>query len=212
MRPEKSSIVDDLSAKLNASPFLFVTDYTGLKVDQFSELRNRLAEAGAKVHVVKNTFLRRAVSDAGLPDVGDVLTGQTAIVTGESDVAAAAKVVKVFAKEFKQPTVKAGIIDNALVSAAQVDAIADLPSREILLATFLGVLQAPASKLVRTLNEPGASLARLLQAKIEAGSGFPAAPAVEEPPAVAEAPAVTEVAEAAEAVKSPEAAESPEVA
>ncbi len=175
MRPEKSSIVDDLSAKLNASPFLFVTDYTGLKVEQFSELRNRLAEAGAQCHVVKNTFLRRAVSDAGLPDVGDVLTGQTAIVTGESDVAAAAKVVKVFAKEFKQPTVRAGVIDNALVSAEQVDAIADLPSREILLATFLGVLQAPASKLVRTLNEPGASLARLLQARIDAETGSAAA-------------------------------------
>lgn len=167
MRPEKSSIVDDLRDRLNASPFLFVTDYTGLKVGEFSELRNRLADAGAQCHVVKNTFLRRAVSDAGLPDVGDVLTGQTAIVTGDRDVAAAAKVVKVFAKEFKQPTVKAGVIDNALVTAAQVEAIADLPSREVLLATLLGVLQAPASKLVRTLNEPGSSLARLLKAKIE---------------------------------------------
>src|SRR5438132_13335590 len=90
MHPAKAFIVEDLQAKLNASPFLFVADYTGLKVDQFSELRNRLAGVGAECKVVKNTFLRRAAKEAGLPDVGD-LKGQTAIIIGEKDVAAAAK-------------------------------------------------------------------------------------------------------------------------
>lgn len=173
MRPEKASIVEDLQARLNASPFLFVTDYTGLKVDQFSELRNRLAGSGAECHVVKNTFLRRAVKEIGLPDMGGELKGQTAIVTGEQDVAAAAKIVKTFAKEFQKPTVKIGVIDRAVVTADQINTIADLPSREILLATFLGVLQAPATKLVRVLNEPASSLARLLKAKAEKDGGAP---------------------------------------
>jgi large subunit ribosomal protein L10 len=166
MRPEKASIVQDLLAKLNASPFLFVTDYTGLRVDQFSELRIRLAGAGARCHVVKNTFLRRAAKDAGLPELGD-LKGQTAIIVGDKDVAAAAKIVKTFVAEFQKPIVKLGVIDRAVVSSDQIKAIADLPAREILLAQLLGVLQAPAARLVRTLNEPAASLARILQAKAD---------------------------------------------
>ena len=170
MRPEKPSIVADLETKLNASPYLFVTDYTGLRVDQFGELRHRLEGAGAECRVVKNTFLRLAIRDAGLPEL-EGLNGQTAIVLGESDVAAAAKVVKTFAKEFEKPTIRVGIIDKAIVSADQINAIADLPSREILLAQFLGVLQAPASKLVRVLNEPASALARALKAKAEKDGG-----------------------------------------
>lgn len=170
MRPEKPSIVEDLQSKLNASPFLFVTDYTGLRVDQFAELRDRLYSAGAECRVVKNTFLRLAIRDAGLPEL-DALNGQTAIVLGESDVAAAAKVLKTFATEFEKPTVRVGIIDKAVVSAEQIGAIADLPSRDILLAQFLGVLQAPASKLVRVLNEPASALARALKARVDKESG-----------------------------------------
>ena len=75
MRPEKANIVSDLSEKLNRSPFLLVTDYQRMKVDQFGELRNRLAPAGAEVHVVKNSFLKRAMADSGMPDVADKLIG-----------------------------------------------------------------------------------------------------------------------------------------
>jgi large subunit ribosomal protein L10 len=166
MHPEKASIVADLNVKLNASPFLFVTDYTGLKVGQFSDLRTRLHNVGARCHVVKNTFLRLAAKEAGLPELGE-LSGQTAIVLGEKDVAAAAKVLKTFAAEFKKPTVKTGIVDRLVVSAEQIGVIADLPSREVLLATLLGVLNAPASRLVRILNEPASALARVLQAKAD---------------------------------------------
>ena len=173
MHTEKASIVADLNTKLNASPFLFVTDYAGLKVDQFSDLRTRLHNVGARCHVVKNTFLRLAVKEAGLPELGE-LSGQTAVVLGDKDVAAAAKVLKTFAAEFKKPTVKTGIVDRLVVSPDQIQAIADLPSREVLLATLLGVLNAPASKLVRVLNEPASSLARLLKAKAEK-DGAPAA-------------------------------------
>jgi large subunit ribosomal protein L10 len=166
MRPEKASIVADIQAKLNQSPFLLVADYTGLKVDQFSELRNRLAGAGAECKVVKNTFLRRAAKEAGLPDVGE-LKGQTAIIIGDKDVAAAAKVLKSFTAEFQKPIVKVGIVDRAVVSGDQIKAIADLPSREVLLAQLLGTLQSPAQTLVRLLNEPASALARVLKAQSE---------------------------------------------
>jgi len=167
MRAEKTTITDDLRERLNASPFLFVTDYSGLKVSQFSELRNRLAGVGAQCKVIKNTFLRIASEQVGLPDFSAHLSGQTAVVLGESDAAAAAKTLKTFVAEFKKPVIRIGVLDNAIVTAAQVEAIADLPSLDVLRATLLGLLMSPATKLVRTLNEPGASLARLLQAKID---------------------------------------------
>ena len=166
MHPDKATIVDQLQVRLNDASFMFVTDYTGLKVDQFSELRNRLWNAGATCSVVKNTFLKRAAASAGLPELGE-LKGQSAIIVGNRDVAAAAKVLKTFSAEFKKPSLKIGIVDKAVVSAEQIGAIADLPSRDVLLGTLLGVLNAPASKLVRVLNEPASSLARLLKAKAE---------------------------------------------
>jgi large subunit ribosomal protein L10 len=166
MHPAKETIVEDLQAKLNASSFLFVADYTGLRVGQFAELRNRLWNAGARCHVVKNTFLKRAAADAGLPELGEI-SGQSAIIVGDRDVAAAAKVLKTFAAEFQKPRVKLGVVDKIVISTEQIQTIADLPSREVLLATLLGVLNAPASKLVRVLNEPASALARVLQAKAE---------------------------------------------
>src|ERR1700737_5427995 len=102
MRPEKASIVSDLAEKLNRSPFVLVADYQHMKVGDFSELRNRLGQAGAEVHVVKNSFLKRAMADAGFPAIGEKLGGQTAIVTGEKDVAPIAKVLKAFATESKK--------------------------------------------------------------------------------------------------------------
>jgi len=187
MRPEKITIVEDLQAKLNASPFVLVTDYTGLRVEQFSILRNRLANAGAECKVVKNTFLRRAMTDAGLPDIGTDLKGQTAIVIGEKDVAAAAKILKTFVGEFKKPEIKLGIVDHLILDVDQINTIAELPSREVLLGQLLGVMQAPASTLVRLLNEPASALARVLKAKADAAGEV----AVEAP---AETPAETETA------------------
>jgi len=195
MRPEKASIVSDLSEKLNRSPFLLVTDYQRMKVGQFGELRNRLAPAGAEVRVVKNSFLKRAMADSGMPDVGDKLTGQTAIVMGENDVAPVAKILKLFAAEFKIATLKIGVVDKAVLSTSDVEALAELPSREILLSQLLGLLLMPATRLVRVLNEPASAFARLLAAKAEkaeAEAPTPAAPAAEatqsESPAEAAAP------------------------
>ena len=202
MRPEKASIVSDLSEKLNRSPFLLVTDYQRMKVDQFGELRNRLAPAGAEVRVVKNSFLKRAMADSGMPDVGDKLTGQTAIVMGENDVAPVAKILKMFAAEFKIAALKIGVVDKSVLSTSEVEALAELPSREILLSQLLGLLLAPATRLVRVLNEPASAFARLLKAK--GGKAEAEAPAVKAlvagAPAEAAAPEVQkEEAPAAEA-------------
>jgi large subunit ribosomal protein L10 len=167
MRPEKSTIVEDVRVKFKGSPFVIIAEYTGMTVPHFAELRKRLAGCGAEIHVVKNTFIRIAAKDLGMPDLSDALTGQNAVVTGEVDICAAAKVLKTFAKEFQKPAVKAGALDNEPLNADQINSLAELPSKETLQATLLGVLLAPATKLVRTLNEPAASLARLLQAKAD---------------------------------------------
>jgi large subunit ribosomal protein L10 len=174
MRPEKANIVRDLSEDLKESSFVLVTDYQHMKVDDFSELRKRLAAAGAEVHVVKNSFLKRAMADSGLATGNGKLSGQTAVITGEKDVAPVAKVLKTFAAEFKKAMLKVGFIDRNAVSTKEIGQLADLPPREVLRAQLLRVLLSPATKLVRLLNEPAASLARLLKAKSEK-EGPPAA-------------------------------------
>ena len=174
MRPEKASIVSELSEALKRSPFVLVTDYRGMKVADFSQLRNRLAPAGAEVHVVKNNFLKLAMADSGFPEVADQFAGQTAVVTGEADVAPVAKIFKSFATEFKLAALKVGFVDRAVLSTAELETLAELPTREILQAQFLGLLLSPATRLVRLFNEPGTALARLLNAKAEK-EGVPAA-------------------------------------
>jgi large subunit ribosomal protein L10 len=171
MKAEKTLLIDDLLRRVNASPFLFVVDYTGLKVDKFAELRKRLTAVGAEIHVFKNNLVKKAAEQANYPgDLSTYLVGQSAYVTGVKDVCATAKVMKNFTAEFTKPIMKAGVLDGNLLDAAGIKALADLPSREVLLAQLLGVLQAPASKLVRTLAEPASSLARVLKAKSEAAA------------------------------------------
>jgi large subunit ribosomal protein L10 len=118
--------------------------------------------------VVRNTFLRIAAKDLSMPALSDSLTGQTAMVTGETDICAAAKILKSFAAEFQKPSIRAGVLDNAPLTAKQVADLADLPSKDVLRAKLLGLLQTPASQFVRILNEPAASLARVLKAKGDA--------------------------------------------
>jgi large subunit ribosomal protein L10 len=171
MKAEKTLLIEELLRKVNGSPYLFVVDYTGLTVAKFAELRKRLGACDAEIHVYKNTLVKKAAERASYPEgLGEVLVGQTAVVTGARDVCAAAKVMKTFTAEFKKPEMKGGVLDGALLTADGIQALADLPSREVLLAQLLGVLLAPASKLVRTLNEPAASLARVLQAKADQAS------------------------------------------
>jgi len=169
MRIEKQSIVAEIQKKVNDSPFVLLTDYTGLRVDQFSELRNRLASVNTEYRVVKNTLLRRALIDSKMPDFEGHLTGQTAVVLGQKDICAAAKILKSFSAEFTRPKIKVGILDKALISNEQIMALADLPPREVLLGKILGLLSAPASQLVRLLNTPASQLAQVIKAKSEVG-------------------------------------------
>jgi large subunit ribosomal protein L10 len=195
MRPEKASIVADLSQKLSRSPFVLVTDYQRMNVNHFADLRNRLAATGAEVHVVKNSFLRRAMTDSGLPDLADQLTGQTAVVTGDKDVAPVAKIFKSFLAEFKIAALKIGVVDKSILSTEELETLAELPAREVLLAQLLGLFMSPATKLVRVLNEPGSAFARLLNAKASK------MPAVEPPKAPEPAPSMEPQAAAIDAPK-----------
>ena len=167
MRPEKQHLTKEYLARLNSSPFFIVVDYKGLKVSQITELRKRLLEAGAEVHVVKNSIFRIAAKEAGVSDFNGTLAGQVAVVTGKRDISTAAKVVKKFGSELDRLKVHFGYLNNQRLASADVLALADLPSLEVLRATLLGMFSAPASKLVRLLNTPASQLARVLQAYSE---------------------------------------------
>jgi large subunit ribosomal protein L10 len=154
MNPDKKIIIDALQEQVNNSPYVIVIDYTGMTVPQFSELRNRLSAAGAECHVAKNTYLRQAMAEAGLPDVSESLVGQTAFISGQSEIFAAAKAISNFEKEFKKPSMKVGVLGGQILDADKLKAISSIISRESVLSQLLG-----------TINEPGARIARVIKKK-----------------------------------------------
>lgn len=153
---DKETIVAQLLEKVNASPFLLVIDYAGVSVPEFTKLRADLAAAGARCTVAKNSFMVKAIAEAGLPDISASLKGQTAYVTGDKDVCSAAKVINTFAKVSKKGAYKVGILDGAELTPDKIRALGELPSREVLLATLLG-----------TINGAGAALARVIKAFVD---------------------------------------------
>ena len=169
MRAEKQNIAKEYLDRLNSSPFFLVVDYQGLKVGPITELRKRLNRAGAEMHVVKNSLFRLAAQEAGITDLGGALAGQLAVVTGQKDVSAAAKVVKTFHAEFDKPKVRFGFLNNQRLEPRDVASLAELPSLDVLRGTLLGILNAPATTLVRLLQTPASQLARVLQAKADKG-------------------------------------------
>lgn len=170
MKVLKKIVIDNLLTRISASPFLIVVDYSGMKVSQFEALRKRLGATGAKLQVAKNTFVKQVANSCEFPsELASHLTGQTAVVTGASDVCAAAKVIKVYGKEIGKLAIRCGVLDGSFLEDTKVIALADLPSMDVLRAQLLGVFNSPAQKLVTVLNEPGASLARVLQAKADQG-------------------------------------------
>jgi len=170
MRAEKQFISQEYLARLNNSPFFIVVDYQGLKVGPITELRKRLNKAGAEMHIVKNSIFRIAAKDAGIADLGGPLTGQLAVVTGQRDVSAAAKVVKTFSSEFEKPKIKFGFLNNQRLEAATVTQLADLPSLDVLRGKLVGLINTPATRLVQILNTPGSQLARVIKAKADKGA------------------------------------------
>jgi large subunit ribosomal protein L10 len=178
MRPEKQNLTKEYLTRLNASPFFIVVDYKGLNVGHLTELRKRLTKAGAEVHIVKNSIFRLAAKEAGVSDMNGALTGQLAVVTGQRDISTAAKVVKTFGSEFDRLKVHFGYLNNQRLDQPALMTLADLPSLEVLRGQLLGVLSAPASKLVRLLNTPASQMARILKARQEKlGEATPATPA-----------------------------------
>lgn len=169
MRAEKQILTKEYLGRLNASPFFIVIGYTGLKVTHFTEFRKRLRAAGAEVHVVKNSIFAIAAKEAGVTDMNGSVAGQVAVVTGQKDISAAAKAVKNFGAEFDKLKIKFGYLNNKRLAEADLMALADLPSIEVLRAKLLGVLNAPATKLVVLLNTPGSQLARVIKAKADKG-------------------------------------------
>ena len=170
MKDQKQLIIDAIVARINESPFLLIADYGGMNVEHFADMRTRLRESGSEFHVEKNTFVKRAAGVAELPEEFlEALGGQIGIVTGESDVCAAAKALKETGKVTGKPEIRGGVLDGEVLDAAQIEVLASLPSKEVLQAQLLGVFLSPAQKMVTVLNEPAASLARVLQAKADQG-------------------------------------------
>jgi len=170
MKAIKENIINDLIEKLNASPFMIVIDYKELTVAQLEGLRGRLTEVGAAAYVTKNSYAKRASGAASYPEeLNEYLSGQTALVTGDQDVCAVAKILKEFKKENGKPEMRAGVMDGKLLSPEELNALASLPPMDVLRAQLLGTLQSPAGTFVRLLNEPASSLARILKAKEEKG-------------------------------------------
>jgi large subunit ribosomal protein L10 len=169
MRAEKKLLTSEYVARLNGSPFFIVCGYQGLKVAHLSELRKRLNQAGAEIHVVKNTVFRVAAKEAGIADLDGTLAGQLAVVTGQKDISAAAKALKNFAAEFDKLKLKFGYMGSQRLDDAAIIALADLPSLDVLRAKLLGLLNAPATKLAVLIKTPATQLAQVIKAKAEKG-------------------------------------------
>ncbi|PZD96913.1 50S ribosomal protein L10 [Paenibacillus sambharensis] len=140
---EKQQSVDEITTKLRESSCTVVADYRGLNVAQVTELRKQLREAGVEFQVLKNTLVRRATANAELTELDAVLTGPTAVAFSKEDAVAPAKILNDFAKKNEALKVKGGVVEGRVFDAAEMKALADLPSREGLLSMLLSVLQAP---------------------------------------------------------------------
>lgn len=164
---EKQAVVAELTEKLQNAAAGVIVDYKGITVAEDTELRAKMREAGVDYFVMKNTLIRFAVKNAGLDDLCDVLKGTTSIALCQGDPVAAAKVVSEFSKKLaaqEKFTVKAGFVDGKVIDAAGVKALADLPSKEVLVATVLGTLIAPVRGLATVLDANISGLARVVQA------------------------------------------------
>lgn len=163
-RPEKVAVVEELAGKLQESAAAILTDYRGLNVKSMTELRAKLREAGVEYKVVKNTLTRLAAEKANVSGLDELLTGPTAIAFNKDDPVAPAKILTEFAKSNNALEIKGGILNGAVISVDEVKQLADLPSREELLATVLMRMQGPIYGLVYVLQGTLRSLVYALDA------------------------------------------------
>lgn len=168
MRAEKQYLITEVETHLKKSDYVILANFTGVSVADTAELRKRLAAEKAEFHVVKNSSLRVAAKSLGLPEFESSLTGPTAVVVGGKNSAGVAKVLKTFFKEKQKLQVKVGVLSKKLITAKEVDALADMPPLEHLRAQLLGLLNQPAGMFVRVLNAAPSGLVNVLQAKVRA--------------------------------------------
>ena len=186
-RTEKRTFVGDFREKVRQAPVMYLTDFSGLDVKSVTVLRQRLKASGAEYVVVKNRLVKLAVADLDLPDISDALLGPTGVILGYEGVVEPAKAVRDFAKEHDdRPVFKLGVLDNKLVTAAEIDRLAKLPPREQLLAELVGALEAPMAALASALEGKLQEMSGLLEALKEQKEGEGAPPAAVAQPAEAE--------------------------
>jgi large subunit ribosomal protein L10 len=152
IRPEKASKVAELKDLLTSSKGVVLVNYCGLTVAEDTELRAKMREAGVKYMVAKNTFIRIAAKEAGIEGLDSVLEHNTALAFSAEDPVAPAKILNDFSKDHKALELKAGVLDGKVIAVDEVKALAELPSREELLAKLVGSMQAPISGLVNVLQ------------------------------------------------------------
>jgi large subunit ribosomal protein L10 len=196
-RADKATAVADIAEQFRASTATLITEYRGLSVANLAELRRSLA-GSATYSVAKNTLIKRAASEAGVEGLDELFIGPTAIAFVSGEAVDAAKTIKTFAKDHKALVIKGGYMDGHPLTVAEVERIADLESREVLLAKLAGAMKANLSKAAALFNAPVSQMARLaaaLQEKKAAEAPAPEAPAPEAP--APEAPAAEASADAA---------------
>ncbi len=152
IRPEKAGKVAELKDLLSSSKGAVLVDYCGLTVAEDTELRSKMREAGVKYMVAKNTFIRIAAKEAGIEGLDAYLEHNPAVAFSAEDPVAPAKILNDFSKDHKALEIKAGILDGKVIALDEVKALAELPSREELLAKLVGSMQAPISGLVNVLQ------------------------------------------------------------
>ena len=160
---QKQAMVSEVATRLQGAQAVIVAEYRGLNVERVTQLRSKARKSGVYLRVLKNTLARRAIKGTPFEKLSEQMVGP--LMYGISqDPVAGAKVLSEFAKENEFFVIKAGAMPNAVMSVQDIKALAQLPSREELLATLLGTLQAPMTKLVRTLNEVPGKFVRTLAA------------------------------------------------
>jgi len=162
-RSQKADLVDELKQVFSETSVVVVTRNLGLSVAQSTELRLKMRDAGAQFKVAKNRLALIAIEDTQYKPIGDLLKGPTALATS-SDPVAAAKVAVDFAKTHDRLEIVGGAMGQTLLDVNGIKALAALPSLDELRATIVGLIQAPATKIARTVSEPGAQLARIFAA------------------------------------------------
>jgi large subunit ribosomal protein L10 len=167
-RTQKEEQVSELNEKFSRAKSVYVADYRGLNVAAADNLRQRIRKGGAgdfEYRVAKNSVLRRASADLDVAGLVSHFEGPTAVAISFSDPVGLAKVLSDFAKDHEVFEIKGGVVDGEVIDTAQIAALAKLPSMDALRGMIIGLLQAPATKLVRLIAEPGAQLARLVEAR-----------------------------------------------